>query len=384
MNLRDIAFGNLRRRKGKAFLITIGLTTAVAAFVLVLTLILSLRHTMDEQLSSYGANLLVTPPASDVTLSYGGATIEGAASGQVAYLGDTELQAIRALPPDQVVGVLPILLAPLEVEGRRFLGLGTELAQAEERKAWWKVEGRLPQKDNEVLLGLNVRNELGLETGESIRVAGQDFVVSGVLWETGDQEDNLILLDLPVLQELTGIQGRYHLIEVTAARSDAVEPLLAQMTRELPQAEVTALRHSIEFTNQSNKALADFGLAITALIVIVAGFVVATTMLMAVKERQKEIGIFRAVGYKQRHVASLVLIEAAALSAVAAGVGIALGAAGAWATPQLARGLSLVFVFDPLVLVYGTLLAFILGLTASLYPAWRAAGLEPSLALKRI
>ena len=75
---------------------------------------------------------------------------------------------------------------------------------------------------------------------------------------------------------------------------------------------MASVKKSIEFTNQANSSLANFGLAVTLLIVVISGLVVMITMLTSVKERQKEIGVFRAVGYKQRHIAKLVLIEAGA------------------------------------------------------------------------
>ena len=62
---------------------------------------------------------------------------------------------------------------------------------------------------------------------------------------------------------------------------------------------MASVKKSIEFTNQANSSLANFGLAITLLIVVISGLVVMITMLTAVKERQKEIGVFRAVGYKR-------------------------------------------------------------------------------------
>ena len=64
----------------------------------------------------------------------------------------------------------------------------------------------------------------------------------------------------------------------------------------MPGSSVASVKKSIEFTNQANSSLADFGLAVTLLIVLISGLVVMITMLTSVKERQKEIGVFRAVG----------------------------------------------------------------------------------------
>jgi putative ABC transport system permease protein len=385
MELRHVAFANLRRRKGKAALITLGLAVAVAAFVLVLSLILSLRATMDDRLSKYGSNMVVTPRSEQLSLSYGGLSVSGVASGEMALLAEADLQALQQLPSaDQVVAAVPVLLEPVEVSGRNFLAMGTDIAAGMKVKLWWRYEGALPQAADEVLLGLNVRNELGLQRGDTIEVAGRELRVAGILWETGGEEDNLIIMERPLLEQISGRTGELNLIEVTAASSGQVDALTAEIEGMLPAAEVTSVKKSIEFTNQANGSLADFGLALTFLVMVICGIVVTITMLSAIKERQKEIGILRAVGYKQKHIGLLVLQESALLSIAAAASGVLAGLLGGWAAPRVVPELSLTFVFSPSVVLAGTLAAFVIGLAAALYPAYRAANLDPATALKYV
>ncbi|GAB4250766.1 MAG: ABC transporter permease [Thermoleophilia bacterium] len=385
MELRHIAFGSLRRRRGKAALITLGLTAAVGAFVLVVSLILSLRATMDDTLSRYGSNLVVMPASSELNLSYGGMSIAGAGSGEVRVLHAADLEALRTLPSaDQIVAALPIMLEPVEIDGRPFLAMGTDLAESAKVKLWWKVEGALPTRADQVMIGLNVRNELGLEPGDRITVAGRTYTVTGVLWETGGEEDNLVMMDRAALEALAGRRDEINLIEVTAADTQVVDALAREIETAVPGATVVSVKKSIEFTNRSNASLANFGLAITLLIVVISGLVVMITMLSAVKERQKEIGIFRAVGYKQKHVAQLVFIEAALLSGSAAVLGVLGGLGGAVLAPAVVQELELSFTFSPVVVVAGVVLAFVIGGAAALYPAWRAANLDPATALKYV
>lgn len=385
MELRHLAFGYLRRRKGKAALITFGLAVAVGSFVLVLSLVLALRATMDDRLTKYGSNLVIMPAAAELNLSYGGMSIAGAGSGEISRLTEADLATLKSLPSAaSVAAALPVVLAPIEVEGRPLLGLGTDIRGSLLVKPWWKVEGTVPARDDEVLVGLNVRNELGLNVGQQITVEGRDFTVSGVLWETGGEEDNLVVFDRRVLGGLTGNTGTMNLIEVTAAATEMVDPLTKEIETAIPGAAVVSVKQSIEFTERANSSLADFGLAVTLLIVVIAGGVVMITMLTAVKERQKEIGILRAVGYKQRHIATLVLLESLMLSTSGAVLGALGGLVGAAILPRFVPGLSLGFVVEPFVLVAGVGVAYLVGLSAALYPAWRAAGLDPATALKYV
>jgi len=385
VELRHLAFGYLRRRKGKAALITFGLAVAVGSFVLVLSLVLALRETMDDRLTKYGSNLVIMPAAAELNLSYGGMSIAGAGSGEIPRLTEADLATLQSLPSAaSVAAALPVVLEPIEVEGRPLLGLGTDIRESLLVKPWWKVEGTVPTRDEEVLVGLNVRNELGLNAGQQITLEGRDFTVSGVLWETGGEEDNLVVFDRRVLGELTGNTGTMNLIEVTAAATEMVDPLTEEIETAIPGAAVVSVKQSIEFTARANSSLADFGLAVTLLIVVIAGGVVMITMLTAVKERQKEIGILRAVGYKQRHIATLVLLESLMLSTSGAILGALGGLAGAAILPRFVPGLSLSFVVDPFVLMAGVGVAYLVGLSAALYPAWRAAQLDPATALKYI
>ncbi|MHB1343117.1 MAG: ABC transporter permease [Thermoleophilia bacterium] len=385
MELRHLAFGYLRRRKGKAALITFGLAVAVGSFVLVLSLVLALRATMDDRLTKYGSNLVIMPAAAELNLSYGGMSIAGAGSGEIPRLTEADLATLQSLPSAaSVAAALPVVLEPIEVDGHALLGLGTDIRESLLVKPWWKVEGAVPARDDEVLVGLNVRNDLGLNARQQITVEGRDFTVSGVLWETGGEEDNLVVFDRRALGELTGNTGMMNLIEVTAAATETIDPLTEEIEAAIPGASVVSVKQSIEFTERANSSLADFGLAVTLLIVVIAGGVVMITMLTAVKERQKEIGILRAVGYKQRHIATLVLLESLMLSTSGAILGALGGLAGAAVLPRFMPSLSLGFVVDPFVLLAGVGVAYLVGLSAALYPAWRAAGLDPATALKYV
>lgn len=385
MRLRHIAAGNLRRRKGKAILMIAGLAVAVAAFVLVVSLILSLRAAVDDKLSKYGSNMVVAPSSPQLSLSYGGLNVGGAGTGRVRLLRDADLTALRAVPSaSRIAAAVPVLLHPVKVDGRPIIAMGTDIPRALKVKLWWRIEGRAPSRPDEVLVGLNVRNELGLQVGDRLSVQGRRMIVSGVLWETGGEEDNVMVMDRAALGRLTGERNRLNFIEVTASDVRFVDALSREIKAKVAGTSVSSVKKSIQFTTQANTSLEKFGLAATALIVTISGLVVAITMLASVKERQKEIGVLRAVGYKQRHISRLIFIETAMISSAAAGLGVTAGLAAAAAAPYIMRGLALHLVIDPTVVAVGIVISFLVGLAAALYPAHRAADLDPATALKQL
>ena len=104
-----------------------------------------------------------------------------------------------------------------------------------------------------------------------------------------------------------------------------------------------------------------------------------------VRDRTGEIGIFRAIGFRKGHIARLVLLEAALISALAGLIGYFLGiGAGELALPLFAHTSGAHVPFDPLLAVAALSTAVILGLLASWYPAAAAARLDPHEALRHL
>jgi putative ABC transport system permease protein len=103
-------------------------------------------------------------------------------------------------------------------------------------------------------------------------------------------------------------------------------------------------------------------------------------MLVSVTERTREIGIRKAVGAKRRDILLQFLVEAMSLALVGGVLGIALGAVGAESIARLVQGFYPVVSADAVLLATGVSAA--VGLFFGLYPAWRAARLNPIDALR--
>jgi ABC-type antimicrobial peptide transport system permease subunit len=119
--------------------------------------------------------------------------------------------------------------------------------------------------------------------------------------------------------------------------------------------------------------------AIPFISIIVAGIVVMNIMMVSVTERTREIGIRKAVGARSRHVLGQFLLEALIMCLM----GGALGLAGGLGISSLASGkMGIPFVISITAVVVGFSIPTIIGLVFGIYPAWKAAKLDPIEALR--
>lgn len=385
MTLKDIALLNLRRRKAKAGFVLAGLLIGVATLVAMVSITEALTHEINHKLEKYGANILVTPRTDQLTLSYEGLSL-GGFSFETKELHEDDLASIRTIKnSSNLAAVGPMALGVVKAGEREALLAGVDFAALPILKPWWNWTGGEPAAD-QVLPGSEAARVLGLKPGDSLTIAGRQLGVAGVLAPTGSQDDNLIFTRLATAQALLGKPGLVSMAEVAALCKDCpVEEMVVQIAEKLPGAKVVAIQSVVKGRMEALKHFQRFGLGVSALVALVGSLVVLVTMMASVKERTAEIGIFRAIGFRRGHVMRVVLTEAGLISLAAGVLGLlaGLGAAKA-ALPLFSQSHDGSIMLDPWLAGGAILLALLVGLGASLYPAVMAARLDPHEALRTL
>jgi putative ABC transport system permease protein len=386
VRLHTVALRNLRRRWSRATFLVVGLLVGIATVVTLLTMSRALTVQAQNQLETYGANIVVAPQTDDLSLSYGGVSLGGVRL-QARDLREADLARIRTIPNSRNVAIVaPELLGAVEANGRQTLLLGVRPRDEFELKKWWKLDGRPPAAGDELVAGSAAARRLDLRLGDTVALDGREFRVAGVLRPTGSQDDELLITELGAAQALLGKPGKVTLVQVAALCSDCpVEEIAVQLGDVLPGTTVTAMQQVTRNRMHALDVFRTFSYVIAAVIIAVEALVVFVTMMGSVNARTREIGIFRALGFRRSHVTLLVLMEAAAASVVAGVLGYLAGmGASHLLLPLFAEGLNVTVVWAPPLAAGAVLLAVLIGSLGSLYPALHASRLDPTVALRAI
>jgi len=385
MRLRTIALNNLWRRKARAAFLVAGLLIGVGTVVALVSLTQSLTGQTKANLQSYGANIVVTPRAKGVALSYGGISVGALSLGRNA-ISEADLERIESIPARAGISVVsPELVGAVTVGGRRTLLLGVRPADQFKLKRWWSVDtGRQPANGHEIVAGAAAARTLGLRMGDFVRLGGRRFTVTGILRETGSQDDGLLIADLRAAQRILHQPGEVTLVEIAALYGGApVERIAAQLAAALPGTKVTTMQEAVKSRTHAVDQFRSFSYAIVGVVIAIEALVVFVTMMGSVNERTHEIGVFRAIGYRRVHITRLVLIEAALASVVAGVLGYLAGMGTTYAVLPLVAG-SAEVTWAPLLGPAAVALAVAIGAVASLYPALHAGKLDPTEALRAL
>ena len=243
-----------------------------------------------------------------------------------------------------------------------------------------------PRIREEVLLGNEVAVRLFKSTGDTLPINGKPVRISGVLDETGSQDDFLIFGDLNFVQEAMKKPGALSLIEVSAfCNTCPIEEIVRQISKKLPHAKVTAIKQTLQTKMEALDHFKKFSVGISIIVLLIGSLIVFTNMMASVNERKREIGIFRAIGFRKSHVVRIIFLEALIVGLIAGIVGYLFGLGVSQIIGPMITGMKGGKIFiDPLLAIGAIFLSSLIGILSSAYPAIHASKMDPTTALRAL
>jgi putative ABC transport system permease protein len=391
------AIRNLRRRPLRSALTTAGVAIGVVALVL-----LGALSEKFSRLLAGGRDFA----AGQITVSgVGTGGLMGLARG--ALLTGEQLRGLAGVPGVRLAAplvmfpvtdgpdALPLTLAPL------VFGIDPQALRLNRNSLVGRAAPGLPVPSgpDEVMVGSQVARLFRVAAGDTVTIRRRPFRVVRVLEPTLTGPDSFVFMPFPTAQRLLldGDPVLRRLAMVPGAGLLPIATAAAVFWADGEDPETVARRIRERFDNISvlspadAAAQVDRALAVTHGLVagsglvalVVAALAVTNTMLTAVIERRREIGLLRIVGATRRQVTGRLLLEAVALGVAGAVIGLAAGAAAAAGLNAAAERLgAAVFLLTPRLAVAAILLPGTLAALAGAWPAWRAARRAPTDAVR--
>jgi putative ABC transport system permease protein len=396
--VRAIAANRMR-----SFLTMLGMVIGVGAVVLMLAVGEGTRATVKKQVDALGTNVFIVLAGFQRTA--GART----GSGSGVTLTEADGEALAEIPGVAAVSPVTNSYSQLVAGGQNWNTMVMGVNQDYLTVRSWDIELGRPMDSLDVQaasrtiwLGQSTAKELFGTidcVGSGLRVGNVPFTVAGILSSKGqsldgrDQDDTAIVPLSTSQRYLAGslFRGSIRMITVKADSAEImpeVEEDMRQLLRERhhlfsPDQDddfflnnLSAVMASAEATAKAMTLLLG---AIASVSLAVGGIGIMNIMLVSVTERTREIGIRLAIGARRKDILTQFMLEAMLVSLTGGVLGLALGSGGALLVQMIWRTS---VVISPLSMILSFTVSAGIGLFFGFYPAWKAAGQNPSEALR--
>lgn len=393
-----LALKNLLRRPVRSSLTVVGVAAAIAVLYSLLEFQRGYEQGLRQDLNALGAHIMVVPKG----CPYEASTIVLHGGKWPRYLQEEYMQKVRSVPGiEESAGILmdAIIAQKSGQQNQIFLGVDEHFRAL--RQNWRFAKGGWFTDAQSIILGANVARARNLKLGDPYHIheargnftVDATFRVAGILEPTATQDDGFYFLPLKTVQNVFHLPNKIVVILVKVKDVSNITPVVDALKRSEANMNVFPLTEMLNSMGQLVKNTKLFVLAIVLVAIAIGAVGVLNTILMAVFERTKEIGMMKAVGASASDVFKLIWAETILMCTTGGLVGTGLALAASRGTEAFIKTVlaktALISVPKSALIgfswpVFGVvmLLALALGLCAGAYPAWRAAAVSPMEAIR--
>jgi putative ABC transport system permease protein len=406
-----LALDTIRSNKLRSGLTVLGVVIGVSVVILISSVVNGLKHNIDASITEFGSNIVwafrfdfftFQRPTEEIRLRKELTKEDGEAMKDLPLVAAVT-EGVRYFNPQFGTGTYS-----LSYNGRKATNtiLEGDTASVKEVYDLHMLEGRMwtDEEDSRsakvVVLGADTAEELFQGDpgfGKEIKIEGRLFTVIGVTEKRKsaisggkNPEDNIAYFPLSTLRKMHP-ELKDHLISVKAVSQEAMPIVMDEMREVLRRRRKVPPQSPDNFAIMTQDSLSDlwnqltgglfvFMFAVSSVGLLVGGVGVMNIMLVSVTERTREIGVRKAIGGRKRDILLQFTLEAITLTGIGGLIGIILGS-----------GLVLIVQFTmPFIparlsapwLTAAFIISCVIGLIFGIYPAWKAANLDPIESLR--
>jgi putative ABC transport system permease protein len=365
--MANLAAANVMHRKTRTAVSVFAVAMEVAMVMLLVGMANGTLGDIADRLQNVGADVLFQPP--DASLILG-------ATSAVMPVRFAELM----LEVPGVKDVAPVLnwhVSHIKGESRAVN------LWAIDYPAFQRISGGLDIVEGQGLLEADtlvmdtvLANATGVKVGEVLPLLNREFKVAGICRAGAGGR---LYARLEDIQAAIGTPEKASFFLVKGESSLEVDKLTQALQGRFKGYKITPMAQVSQVMQQNAVGLQQFKEALTGIAVVISFLVVLLAMYTAIIERTREIGILRAIGAGQATVVRLVVAESALICAAGVVVGMLLAIAGSWYLPTLFPTLAVTLSREWALIA--AMLGLVGGLLGSIYPALKAARMDPIQAL---
>jgi putative ABC transport system permease protein len=378
MKPATLVLRNITRRRSRFAFTLLGITVGIASLVTLLSLGTGLEKEVRKQADVLGAHLVVTPKG-------------WCAYEQISVLtGETLPEAIPDADVKKIASIkgiqaLPYLTQRTAIQNQPVPVVGILSREMKVYKKWEIGKGEYRLDEKGVVVGHGIAKQFKLSVDDVVSIRRKDFRIRGILAEVGNRDDLAVYLDLPIAQALYGVGDKVSFVSVKVDDISQIDKYILEI-QETANVAVVSDKQLLKSVLGIVGAVGNALQLIAAVAILAACFGIVNTMMTAIYERRREIGILQALGAKRKTIFSLFLAESGFYGLSGGLLGVVAGFLFSYAAaPYISQNEFTAFLgseqtvrlFDPLITAQA--LAFSVGVSvlSGIYPAWKASRLSP-------
>lgn len=365
--MANLAAANVMHRKTRTAVSVLAVAMEVAMVMLLVGMANGTLNEIAERLQNVGADVLFQPPDASFIL--------GATS---AVMPVKYIDLMKQVPGvKEATPVLNWLVSRIGGESRAVNLWAIDYPTFAAISGGFDiVQGRALSEPNDLVMDTVLAQATGVKVGDSLPMLNRDFHVAGICRAGAGGRLYARIQDV---QDAIGTPGKASFFLVKGTSSRDAEALAKALGERFKGYKITPIAQVSKAMQDNAVGLKQFKEALTGMAVVISFLVVLLAMYTTIIERTREIGILRAIGASQRTVVRLVVTESGLICIAGVIGGMVLAVGGRWLLPQVFPTLSVTLTRQWAIIAAA--LGLVGGMLGSIYPALKAARMDPVQAL---